>query len=424
MQRRQWIGSVLAALAASQSWASGTSDDAQARILDGVRRAVLETAALEGLDSRTCVWTIEPRMIAPNAVELLGETSEASALARLVAGLGGIGAAVRSRVDILPDRADLREQVWALAARPVVSVRSTEAKEGARQVDELILGMPARVLKRTAAGVLLQTPSARVGWADAEALRAATDTTLLAWNRHEKIASTGKSTAVRLEGTDAAALELPAGAVMEVVESSAEDWLVRLPDGRRARVRRADAELLEAREIREEDRRRSHPEQFLADIAKTARSLAGRPYRSGGWTDQGFDEVGFVRAAFFRHDLILPSEMDQLARMGRPLSGGRRGRDLKAGDLVFFGTPARGERGPEFSSLGMALGRGEFLEVVRSREGEAALRRGSFAKPRRSRGAFLWAVRIEVADMRHPYLYSTRTHGFYQAPPAQMRAHL
>ena len=211
---------------------------------------------------------------------------------------------------------------------------------------------------------------------------------------------------------------------MEVVESSAEDWLVRLPDGRRARVRRADAELLEAREIREEDRRRSHPEQFLADIAKTARSLAGRPYRSGGWTDQGFDEVGFVRAAFFRHDLILPSEMDQLARMGRPLSGGRRGRDLKAGDLVFFGTPGRGERGPEFSSLGMALGRGEFLEVVRSREGEAALRRGSFAKPRRSRGAFLWAVRIEVADMRHPYLYSTRTHGFYQAPPAEMRAHL
>ena len=74
--------------------------------------------------------------------------------------------------------------------------------------------------------------------------------------------------------------------------------------------------------------------------------------------------------------------------------------------------------------LGMALGRGEFLEVVRTREGEAALRRGSFAKPRRSRGAFLWAVRIEVADMRHPYLYSTRTHGFYQAPPAQMRAHL
>ena len=102
MQRRQWIGSVLAALAASRSWASGTSDDAQARILDGVRRAVLETAALEGLDSRTCVWTIEPRMIAPNAVELLGETSEASALARLVAGLGGIGAAVRSRVDLLP----------------------------------------------------------------------------------------------------------------------------------------------------------------------------------------------------------------------------------------------------------------------------------------------------------------------------------
>ena len=118
MQRRQWLGSVLAALAASRSWASGTSEDAQARILDGVRRAVLETAALEGLDSRTCVWTIEPRMIGPNAVELFGETSEASALARLVAGLGGIGAAVRSRVDILPDRADLKEQVWALAARP------------------------------------------------------------------------------------------------------------------------------------------------------------------------------------------------------------------------------------------------------------------------------------------------------------------
>ena len=83
----------------------------------------------------------------------------------------------------------------------------------------------------------------------------------------------------------------------------------------------------------------------------------GVPYRNGGSDPSGFDCSGLVQWVFARHGAMLPREVKDQYRVGRPVDL----RDVSPGDLIFFETVSRGA-----SHVGVVIGEGRFIHAPSS----------------------------------------------------------
>lgn len=93
-------------------------------------------------------------------------------------------------------------------------------------------------------------------------------------------------------------------------------------------------------------------------MLQSALALVGTPYQLGGDTPEaGLDCSGFVRYVFGLQHVDVPRTVTEQFAEGRRVSLG----DLRAGDLIFFSTTARGA-----THVGIALGdrfQGEFVHA-------------------------------------------------------------
>ncbi|MHC2990669.1 hypothetical protein OB13_03375 [Pontibacter sp. HJ8] len=74
-------------------------------------------------------------------------------------------------------------------------------------------------------------------------------------------------------------------------------------------------------------------DEDVATVIETARSFTGTPYRWGGTTRVGMDCSGLLCTSFESIDVKLPRTSEEQSRYGKDV----RVKDLKEGDLVFFG---------------------------------------------------------------------------------------
>ena len=89
-----------------------------------------------------------------------------------------------------------------------------------------------------------------------------------------------------------------------------------------------------------------------ASLEKTARQFLGTPYLWGGASVKGMDCSGLVWMTYFLNGILLPRNASQQARCGVEVPLNR----LKAGDLIFFGTPGHGDTPDRIAHVGMSLG--------------------------------------------------------------------
>ena len=94
-----------------------------------------------------------------------------------------------------------------------------------------------------------------------------------------------------------------------------------------------------------------------ANLEKTVRQFLGIPYLWGGVSVKGLDCSGLVWMAYFLNGVLLPRNASQQARCGVEVPLNR----LKAGDLIFFGTPGHGDVPDRVTHVGMSLGGREFI---------------------------------------------------------------
>jgi cell wall-associated NlpC family hydrolase len=92
-------------------------------------------------------------------------------------------------------------------------------------------------------------------------------------------------------------------------------------------------------------------------VARTAESLLGLPYREGGALPDGFDCSGFVNYVFARHGIAVPRDVRRQALVGAAVAPG----DIAPGDLVFFSTTGSGP-----THVGIAIGGGRFIHAPKS----------------------------------------------------------
>jgi cell wall-associated NlpC family hydrolase len=121
-------------------------------------------------------------------------------------------------------------------------------------------------------------------------------------------------------------VEVSFGTRLAVVSSGADAVEVALPTGRHGWVDRAAVAMAS-------DDGRALTADAAAVIA-TARQFLGTRYLWAGTSGFGFDCSGLVYSVYRVHGVVLPRDSAPQSLVGRSVARS----DLRAGDLVFFGT--------------------------------------------------------------------------------------
>lgn len=133
---------------------------------------------------------------------------------------------------------------------------------------------------------------------------------------------------------------------------------VRMPDGRRGWMRAEDVEVF--------SEWAATRTPSAENVISVAQKFLGTTYMWGGASIKYVDCSGLVRNAYFMNGVLLPRDASQQVRIGEEIPA-----DMELwqpGDLLFFGTPASGERPMRIGHVALYLGEGKIIhssKVVR-----------------------------------------------------------
>lgn len=134
---------------------------------------------------------------------------------------------------------------------------------------------------------------------------------------------------------------------------------VLLPDGMRAYVPAQDLQPQEQWLAKH----KATPESIIA----LAKQMLGIPYLWGGMSVKGFDCSGFVRFLHLMHGVYLPRNASQQCFLGEQIRIDAKApvheriRDLRPGDLVFFGKAAGAFSKERVTHVGIYIGNGQII---------------------------------------------------------------
>lgn len=241
-----------------------------------------------------------------------------------------------------------------------VSVCNTrsEAEYSAGQESQALMGMPVEILDRHHEWTRIRTPEGYEHWTLSAAVQRVDRERLTAWNQSEQVVVTRLTTWVYARPSLRAQVVSDAvgGCRMKYLGRRKGFFWVEYPDGRQGFIPRRDAQLL--------SKWRQEVGRDAESILATAHSLMGIPYMWGGTSPKGVDCSGFVRTVLYMHDIILPRNASQQARVGERLQIAPDYGNLLPGDLLFFGS-----RNPDGSArrvvhVGISMGGTRFIHSL------------------------------------------------------------
>lgn len=169
--------------------------------------------------------------------------------------------------------------------------------------------------------------------------------------------------------------DLVAGDILRQGDRKGKWAQVILPSGRKGWVLAKEVEDAAERQKRMDKIRTEDPLLYTENIISFAHKLLGVPYLWGGMSSKGVDCSGLVRISCLMNGYLLPRNASQIIHTGevvpmevetgfwedRSDKEGfkaemlQRVKNLRRGDLVFFGTPGK-EGKPRITHIGIYLG--------------------------------------------------------------------
>jgi gamma-D-glutamyl-L-lysine dipeptidyl-peptidase len=248
----------------------------------------------------------------------------------------------------------LRSSSWSQTAGPdsivVVPVANmySAATENSDVVSQAIIGSDVATLEVRGNWAKVRTADQYTGWMLGDALRKLGESG--AYGRSGTVVQVEALFANLYSETDVTLhqpiLTVPFESRLEVVAPGKEDdarWLqVRLPDQRTAWIQRGDIN------------RDPQPLTIAQSIALAKRFL-GLPYLWGGRSSYGYDCSGFTQMLVRSRGIIMPRDADVQAAWEGLEAVDRK--DLRAGDLLFFGSAA-----DKITHTAMYIGDGQIIQ--------------------------------------------------------------
>jgi cell wall-associated NlpC family hydrolase len=222
---------------------------------------------------------------------------------------------------------------------------------------QALLGMPLKVLRYNG-WFEVRMPDDYTGWVHRMSVTPMSKVQYNVWNRAEKVVVTALYGMVysRANEQSATVSDVVAGNRLRLLADEGGLYHVAYPDGRQGYISKKVAQ--------KEKEWRASLRQDAASILATARSLMGFPYLWAGTSTKGMDCSGFVRTVLFMHDIIIPRDASQQARVGKRLEIAPDFGNLRPGDLVFFGRPATEGKKESVSHVGFYLGGRRFIHSL------------------------------------------------------------
>ncbi len=97
------------------------------------------------------------------------------------------------------------------------------------------------------------------------------------------------------------------------------------------------------------------------NIVDVALKFVGFPYLWGGLSPKGFDCSGLMKFSYFMNGIILLRDAREQIHTGENIDYSDVLKNFRKGDLVFFGTPATGNKPAKVTHVGLYIADGEIV---------------------------------------------------------------
>ena len=315
------------------------------------QRALQAVKAKYVPDSHLDIWTLGLRQSGRQLV-LTGDVKRAEAKAEALSALRGAGFKVTDRATVVPT-AELGDKLWGISCLSVASGRELPEHK-AEMGTQILMGHVVQVWKRATnfwlEWFLAQSADGYPAWLEGGTFVRCTRAEAEAWQASPLLMVTAFEDRI-LEQPQADAEPVSDVVLADLVKKTSEqgDWFrVELPDGRAGFLPKASAEDYRAWQAKRQP--------TAENIERTARQFLGRPYLWGANSPKGMDCSGFTKTVFFLNGVDLLRNASHQARQGAPVPLDADLSQLRKGDLLFFGTRARGERPERIRHVGIYLG--------------------------------------------------------------------
>ncbi len=166
---------------------------------------------------------------------------------------------------------------------------------------------------------------------------------------------------VKPSSKSATICDLVGGDLMRPVREKGCWTEVMLPSGKTGFVPSQELKLHEGFESIVQGDRGGIPDETKEKVIKEAEKLLGIPYLWGGMSAKGVDCSGLVRICHIMNGILLPRNASQQINCGVPVDYTDLN-NLRRGDLVFFGSPAKEPGGrPRVTHVAIYLGEGKII---------------------------------------------------------------
>jgi len=307
-------------------------------------------------DKRTSVFNIEA-INENDKIILKGETNLENAKTELLKLFSDQKIGVKNEIELLPSKS-LGEKIFGVINLSTANLRS-KPDHSAELVTQAILGTPIKVLKKGEDGYyLIQTPDNYIAWLDDDGFEFKTDSELKEWNQSPKIIYTKEFGFSYSEADDKTqpVSDLVAGNLLKIFGEDSNYYLAEYPDGRKAYIKKDEAKIFTDWY--------SSLNPTGETILKTAYRFMGIPYLWGGTSTKGMDCSGFTKTVYFLNGIILKRDASQQVNTGELIEVKNGWENLQAGDLLFFGRKADGEKKERITHVAIYIGDGDFIHAA------------------------------------------------------------
>ncbi|GMU95818.1 NlpC/P60 family protein [Ignavibacterium album] len=336
-------------------------------------------------DKRVAVFNIEIEQPEKKIV-IKGETNLPEAKQELIRTLDGEAIKYEDKIEVLPSK-ELGDKIYGVINLSVSNVR-TNPDHPAELSTQSLLGTPIKVLKKGQWGFfLVQTPDNYISWLDDDGFQMMNETEWNEWKQSQKIIYTNEFgwAYEKADKSSQHISDLVAGNLLKILNEEKDFYFVEFPDKRTAYVLKSESEKF--------DQWYSSLNPSGESILSTAYRFMGVPYLWGGTSSKGMDCSGFTKTVYFLNGIILPRDASQQVHTGELVDTKNGWENLQAGDLLFFGSKADGERKERITHVAIYIGDGDFIHAA----GRVRINSFNKAKPYYSEyrdNAFIRAKRI------------------------------
>ncbi|MBD1396658.1 C40 family peptidase [Pontibacter sp. JH31] len=294
-------------------------------------------------DKRVALFDVET-----SGSVLRGETNIPEAKTDLLKRLQAANVSFVDSIQVLPE-SELEGKNFAIVTISVANLRS-QPKHSAELATQATMGTPLQVWKKQDGWYLVQTPDQYLAWVDYGGIALMDQAAFTNWQQGKKLIYTktygfAHATPDRKATTVS---DMVYGDVMVLKNKTKDFYEVMFPDGRTGYVSAAEAmgfkEWVASRKPSEEN------------LVASSKELLGLPYLWGGTSVKGMDCSGFTKTVFFMNGLVLPRDASQQIHIGELVNTDNGWDDLRPGDLLFFGVPAKDGKSERVVHVGMWIG--------------------------------------------------------------------